>query len=84
MASAAARRTAWALSVNTSNFAAITTSCTRRSLSSLDRARTARTYSRSRRVGRALSRLQTGNVQLYATGLVVGSILVAFAVVVAQ
>jgi NADH-quinone oxidoreductase subunit L len=38
----------------------------------------------SRRLGRALSRLQTGNVQMYATGLVVGSILVAFAVVVAQ
>jgi NADH-quinone oxidoreductase subunit L len=38
----------------------------------------------SLRVGRRLARLQTGNVQLYATGLVLGSILVAFAVVVAQ
>jgi NADH-quinone oxidoreductase subunit L len=38
----------------------------------------------SLRVGRGLARLQTGNVQLYATGLVLGSVLVAFAVVVAQ
>ncbi|HSV68427.1 MAG TPA: NADH-quinone oxidoreductase subunit L [Mycobacteriales bacterium] len=33
-------------------------------------------------LGRRLARLQTGNVQLYATGLVVGSVLVALAVVV--
>ena len=38
----------------------------------------------SLRVGRRLARLQTGNVQLYATGLVLGSILVAFAVAVGQ
>jgi NADH-quinone oxidoreductase subunit L len=38
----------------------------------------------SQRLARGLARLQTGNVQLYATGLVLGSVLVAFAVVVAQ
>ena len=43
-----------------------------------------RTGTGSLRAGRGLARLQTGNVQLYATGLVVGSVLVALAVVLAQ
>ena len=43
-----------------------------------------RTGAGSLRAGRGLARLQTGNVQLYATGLVVGSVLVALAVVLAQ
>src|SRR6266511_3288541 len=43
-----------------------------------------RTGTGSLRAGRGLARLQTGNVQLYATGLVVGSVLVALAVVLVR
>jgi len=38
----------------------------------------------SQRLGRGLARLQPGNAQLYATGLLLGSILVTLAMVVAQ
>jgi NADH-quinone oxidoreductase subunit L len=42
------------------------------------------TGTESQRLGRSLARLEAGNAQLYATGLVLGSVLLALAVVVAQ